>query len=145
MGTAAAVCTIKPSRTSPILTVSRAYNHVKGLPSLAQAYAQRPALDFKGAFFTIAIKEGSSEIIHIDVNDFKHSITWVILVGDWDGGEFCAPQLGIKIPIRPGQLFAVMTGVVAHCSAPVTRGRRIACTGFSDKFILSHADAVVVG
>jgi len=125
--------------------ISRAYKRAKGFPHLAQAYLERPALDFLGAFFTIAIKEGASEIIHIDVNDDKMSLTCVIPIGDWAGGEFCAPQLGIKIPVRPGQMFAVMTGVVAHCSAPVAHGRRPICTCFSDKFIMSHGNVVIIG
>ncbi|KAG1885905.1 uncharacterized protein F5891DRAFT_891420, partial [Suillus fuscotomentosus] len=47
---------------------------------------------------------------------------FVFAVGDWEGGEFCVPQLGIKIPVRPGQLLAVLARVLAHFSAPVTSG-----------------------
>jgi hypothetical protein len=116
---------------------------------LGKEIDKRPALDFKGAFFTVAVKEGSSEVIHIDWNDSENSVTWVWAVGDWCGGEFCAPQLGIKVPIRPGQLFAVMARVIAHCSAPVTGGRRVIFTCFSDHLILTHdnlpANVTIIG
>ena len=105
---------------------------------LHKEFKGRPALDFGGPFFTVAVKEGSSENIHIDFNDFRHSVTWVVPLGDWTGGEFCAPQLGEKIPICPGQVFGGLTGILAHCSAPVKQGRRIILTLFSDKFLMSH-------
>ncbi|KAF8193031.1 hypothetical protein BJ912DRAFT_848635, partial [Pholiota molesta] len=58
-----------------------------------------PALDFNGAFFTVAVKEGLSEIVYIDINDDLYGITWVVPLGYWTGGKFCASQLSIKIPI----------------------------------------------
>jgi len=99
----------------------------------------RPALNFRGAFFIVAIKEGSSEILHLDFNDDKNGISWIIPIGDWEGGEFCVPQLNIKIPIRSGQVLGVMTRMLAHCSAPVTNGRRIILTLFADKNLLAHS------
>lgn len=102
-------------------------------------YKDRPSLDFNGALFTIAVKDGSSKIIHVDRNDKKMSWTWIIAVGDWEGGEFCIPQLGVKIPLRTGQVLAVMSGLLAHFSAPVTQGRRIIMTCFSEKNLVAHA------
>ena len=96
---------------------------------------------FGGAFFTVAAKEGSSEILHLDFNDERHSIAWVIPLGDWAGGEFCLPQLGIRIPVRPGQVLAVMTKILVHCTAPITSGRRIILTLFCDQNLLKHGDA----
>ena len=55
--------------------VSRAYKRVHAW--LGKELSLRPALDFDGVFFTIAVKEGSSEKIHIDFNDAKNTITWV--------------------------------------------------------------------
>ncbi|TFK60052.1 hypothetical protein BDN72DRAFT_744869, partial [Pluteus cervinus] len=80
-------------------------------------------LDFQGAFFTIAAKEGTSERYHVDWNDGKESITWVIPIGPgWEGGEFCIPQLNAKIPVVSGQVFGAMTRLLAHCSTPITSG-----------------------
>ncbi|KAF8160296.1 hypothetical protein BJ912DRAFT_1026541 [Pholiota molesta] len=66
-----------------------------------------------------------------------HGITWVVPLGDWTSGEFCAPQLGVKIPMRPGQILGVMTKLLAHCGAPVTGGRRVILTLFTDHFLLN--------
>jgi hypothetical protein len=91
-----------------------------------------------GPFFTIAAKESGSGVVHIDWNDDKALYAFVFAVGDWEGGEFCAPQLGIKIPVRPGQVIAVLARVLAHFSAPVTTGRRIVFTCFTDRLLFRH-------
>lgn len=91
------------------------------------------------------MKEGSSELYHLDWNDDTDHPTIVIPVGPgWEGGEFCAPQLGIKIPIRPGQVFLVMARILAHCSSPVTAGRRLIFTCFADHTLLRKADRFTV-
>ena len=96
---------------------SRAYKRI--MTNLTEELKNRPALQFGGAFFTVAVKEGSSEEIHLDFNDDPNGISWVVPLGDWEGGEFCLPQFGIKIPIRSGQILGAMTRILAHCSAPV--------------------------
>lgn len=96
--------------------------------------------DFGGVLFTLAVKERSSEILHIDSSDDPNAITWVLPLGDWQGGKFCVPQLNIKIPIRPGQVLGAMTRILARRSAPVTSGRGIIFTLFSDKFLRKHID-----
>ncbi len=122
--------------------LSRAYKRIQEF--LAGTFQTRPTLNFGGTFFTVAVKEGSSERVHIDFNDCRRCITWVVPLGDWEGGEFCAPQFGLKIPIRAGQVLGVMTGILAHCSAPVTNGRRVILTLFSDKFLMEHTNSPVV-
>lgn len=94
-------------------------------------------MDFGVTFFTIAVKEGGSEIIHIDWNDNLHKFALIFAAGDWEGGEFCIPQLGVRIPLRPGQVIAVRTRLLAHCSAPIL-GRRIVFTCFTDSTLLEH-------
>ena len=118
--------------------------HRRVLMLLNSELHARPALDFKGAFFTVAVKEGASEIIHLDFHDDRYSIAWVVPLGDWAGGEFCLPQLGIKIPVRPGQALAVMTKVLVHCTAPITSGRRIILTLFCDQNLLKHGDVTQI-
>ena len=106
--------------------------------NLADLLADRPALEFGVAFFTIAVKEGSSELIHLDFNDDKEGISWIVPLGDWEGGEFCVPQLNLKIPIQSGQILGAMTRTLTHCSAPV-KGRRVILTLFADKTLLKHS------
>ncbi|KAK7434876.1 hypothetical protein VKT23_019979 [Stygiomarasmius scandens] len=45
-------------------------------------------LDFEGSFFCAAIKEGSSELWHVDWNDDPNTLTWIIPVGQgWEGAK----------------------------------------------------------
>ncbi|KAG1779877.1 hypothetical protein EV702DRAFT_965198 [Suillus placidus] len=118
--------------------MQKAYLRVQTI--LAAELLTRPSLDFGGAFFAVAVKEGGSGLVHIDWHDCHAIWAFVFAVGDWEGGEFCTPQLGIKIPIRPGQVFAVLARVVAHCSAPVTQGRRIVFACFTDNLTVLHAN-----
>jgi hypothetical protein len=101
-------------------------------------------LDFGGAFFAVAVKEGSSGLVHIDWHDWHAIWAFVFAIGDWEGGEFWAPELGIKIPTRPGQVFAILAHVVAHFSAPLTQGRRIIFTCFTDSLMVLHANLDLV-
>lgn len=107
---------------------------------LQAEFSNRPALDFGGPFFTLAIKEGASENLHIDFNDDVRNLAWVIPLGDWQGAELCVPQLGAKIPICPGQILAFDAKLLAHSSAPIIHGRRIVLTLFSDYVILKRGD-----
>ncbi|KAG1838351.1 hypothetical protein C8R48DRAFT_680129 [Suillus tomentosus] len=112
--------------------------HARVQEELGSKYQSRPSLDMGGPFFTIAVKESGSGVVHIDWNDDKALYAFVFAVGDWEGGEFCVPQLGIKIPVRPGQVIAVLARVLAHFSAPVTTGRRIVFTCFTDSLLFRH-------
>ena len=44
---------------------------------------------------TVAVKEGSSEWIHVNYND--QGITWVLPISKWEGGEMVFPQLKLKV------------------------------------------------
>ncbi|KAG2747933.1 hypothetical protein P692DRAFT_20875242 [Suillus brevipes Sb2] len=105
---------------------------------LEHQYLSRPSLNMGGPFFTVAAKESGSGVVHIDWNDDRALYAFIFAVGDWEGGEFCVPQLGIKIPMRPGQVIAVLARVLAHFSAPVTTGRRIVFTCFTDHLLFRH-------
>ncbi|KAG2150778.1 hypothetical protein DEU56DRAFT_728262 [Suillus clintonianus] len=61
-----------------------------------------------GPFFNVVAKEVGSSVTHIDCNNDKAVYGFLFAVGDWEGGEFCVPQLSIKIPVRPGQILAVL-------------------------------------
>ena len=125
---------------------SRIYRRVQAW--LGEELARRPALDFRGAFFSVAVKEGVSEKIHIDFNDCKKTITWIFPVGDWEkGAEFVAPQLGIRVPVRPGQMIGLIAGVIAHFTTPMESGRRVIFTCFTDQLLWMHTDLppIIIG
>lgn len=100
------------------------------------------SVDFGGAFFTLAMKEGSSERLHIDFNDHPHSLTWLVPFGDWTGRDFVVPQLGEVVPVRPGQMLGVMTRILLHCGTPITSGRRLVLTCFTDNTLIRHSERV---
>lgn len=102
----------------------------------------RPCLDFLGAFFTVAAKEGSSEKAHLDFTDHVNGISFVLPLGDWEGGHFCAPQLGYKIPVGHSQALAVRTRLLLHFGTKVLKGRRLVLTLFCDKSLLNNISSI---
>ncbi|KAF8574007.1 hypothetical protein K439DRAFT_1245508, partial [Ramaria rubella] len=110
-----------------------AHDRVLSFPSIQHSFAARPSLDFQGLFFTLAVKEGGSQILHLDWLDHPWTYAWVIFLGEgWEGGELCLPQLGRKIPTHPGQVIAFTGCTLAHFAAPHKNSRRLVCTRYSD-------------
>ncbi|KAJ7174330.1 hypothetical protein C8R46DRAFT_1214542 [Mycena filopes] len=101
--------------------------HVQRL--LRKEFAARPSLNFGGLFFTVAIKEGSSELIHIDWNNCLQKYALIFCTGNYTGGDFCIPPLQIRIPLCPGSVLAVRTRLLAYCTTSlegILRGRDFA-------------------
>ncbi|KAK7448119.1 hypothetical protein VKT23_013878 [Stygiomarasmius scandens] len=69
-------------------------------------------------------------------------MTWIIPIGEgWEGAEICAPQLGVKVPVMPGQVLGALTRRLLHCAAPLTGGGRwLVLTLFCDHWIMKHSD-----
>ncbi|KAF6762334.1 hypothetical protein DFP72DRAFT_602716 [Ephemerocybe angulata] len=95
-----------------------------------------PLLDFLGAFFAFAMKEGSSERAHLDWNDHPDSLTWIIGFGQWEGANFCCPQLGVNIPVPYGHVVGCQTRRFLHCGTEVEFGERLTFTLFCDHILL---------
>ncbi|KAJ7126520.1 hypothetical protein C8R43DRAFT_897615 [Mycena crocata] len=112
--------------------------HDRNLFLLAKEFVLRPALDFGGLFTTIAMKEGSSDIIHIDWNDNTRKYALIFVVGHFTGAEFCVPQLNMCFPVRQGMLLAVRTCILAHCATLVGTGRRVVFTCFTDSMLFEQ-------
>ncbi|KAJ7207539.1 hypothetical protein GGX14DRAFT_567485 [Mycena pura] len=111
--------------------------HQRVQAALKREFSQRPNLDFGGLFLAIAVKEGSSEVLHVDWNDNLQTYAIVFCIGDYVGGEFCIPQIGRRIPLRPGAVLAVRTRLLAHCTH-VGSGRRVVITCFTDSTLLEQ-------
>jgi hypothetical protein len=94
-------------------------------------------MDFESAFTTVAVAEGSSELVHIDRND--HGITWVLPLGDFEGGNIVTPQEEANIPLRPGELLGFSANTLAHYCTPVTSGRRVVVTMFTCRNVFFKA------
>ena len=113
-------------------------------PTIHNVFKERPALNFQGVFFTLAIKEGGSQRIHLDWTDHPWTYAWIMLAGEaWKGGELCLPQLGRKIPTCPGQVIAFTGRTLAHFSASYSEGRRLLFTGFTDSWIMNHTHTFI--
>lgn len=104
------------------------------------------SFDFGGLFFTLAVKEGGSEDMHLDWGDSPFSLAIITSVGD-RAAYFCIPQLGIKIPLYPGQFLAVASRLLSHYMCYVQDAdsnakskRRVVIVAFCDALILAHAD-----
>ena len=91
-------------------------------------------IDFNGAFTTVAVTNGVSDVMHTDRNDA--GLTWVVPIGKWNGGDLCFPQFGIRIPIQEGEAIAFQANFLAHMSSPLVGGDRLALTCFTDRNIL---------
>lgn len=101
---------------------------------------QQGIVDFEGVFYTVAIKEGSSEIPHLDFNDHPLSLTWLIALGQFSGGHFVSPQLQRVIPVQAGQVLGAMTRYLLHCGTAVTDGCRLVLTCFTDHTLVCHSE-----
>ncbi|KAK6992716.1 hypothetical protein R3P38DRAFT_2739149 [Favolaschia claudopus] len=114
--------------------------HARVRHVLASILEQRPNLDLGGLFFTIAVKAGSSEVVHVDWNDNLHKFALIFCVGSFEGGEVCLPQLGRRIPLPPGSVLALRTRLLAH-AAIVGDGYRLVFTCFTDSLLLEQTIA----
>lgn len=92
-----------------------------------------PHLDFLGAFTTVAVTNGVSDVLHADREDA--GLTWVIPLGEYEGGDLCIPQYGMRIPLKPGDAIAFHANILGHHSSELLSGNRLALTCFTDRNI----------
>ncbi|KAH6871922.1 hypothetical protein BKA70DRAFT_1241333 [Coprinopsis sp. MPI-PUGE-AT-0042] len=78
--------------------LEKAHKYINATLGKAEHY-----VDLGGSFFTIAVKEGSSERLHLDFRDDHRTLSWLVPMGSYTGGDFIVPQLGYRVPVRPGQ------------------------------------------
>ena len=100
----------------------------------SEVIKDQPELDFLGAFTTVAVTNGVSNVLHADKND--GGLTWVIPIGDWEGADLCIPQAGVRVAIRPGDAVAFQANSIAHFNSQVKWGKRLALTCFTDRNML---------
>ncbi|KAJ3729220.1 hypothetical protein C8R42DRAFT_771968 [Lentinula raphanica] len=148
----ARLCTVISNKVAPLMVSimvfyypeiweqqQRILNHVR--QELAIDFEEKPWLDFKGAFFAILIKEGSSEISHLGSNDPK-GLTWVAPVGDWERGDLKTPEIGLQTTLGPGEaILTNMKDIVDASPAPTlpAEGTRIILTGYTCSFLVKQS------
>lgn len=51
---------------------------------------------------------------HRDVKDIDGGLAGLFSIGDYEGGNLCVPDLGIKVPYRPGTCLIIRGGALDH-------------------------------
>jgi hypothetical protein len=62
--------------------------------------------------------------VHLDTGNDPDAMSVLTVVGDFSGGDFCFPEYGIGIPIRPGDLLIARTNQEYHCNVGEVTGTR---------------------
>ncbi|GJN87062.1 hypothetical protein Rhopal_000006-T1 [Rhodotorula paludigena] len=75
---------------------------------------------------------------HFDSNDARYGWIAETVAGDFSGGEMFLPQLGIVVPVRPGNVLLMRSGLLEHCVLPCT-GERCAVVAFRHESTMVHA------
>ncbi|KAH0543089.1 hypothetical protein FGG08_002603 [Glutinoglossum americanum] len=51
---------------------------------------------------------------HMDCNDWENGWAWIGVLGDFNGGDLCMPQLGIRVPMPAGSIAGMRGGDLKH-------------------------------
>ncbi|RXK34641.1 hypothetical protein M231_08102 [Tremella mesenterica] len=83
----------------------------------------------------VAVNEGTSSTWHYDSEDDDDYYTVILVTGDgeWseEEGVMEIPQLGLRLPLRPGDVFCFRSKILLHSVSPITSGaRRVSYTFF---------------
>src|SRR6266576_240652 len=94
-----------------------------------------PELDFLGAFTTVSVTYGASNVLHADKND--GGLTWVAPLGKWEGADLCVTQGQTRVSeVGPGDVVAFQANFLGHFNSEILSGNRLAITCFTDHNIL---------
>lgn len=99
----------------------------------------KPYLDFHGAFFAVAVKEGCSDIDHLDWADDIDNLTFVTAVDNWEGADLQFLELGLRFPLAQGDIAVGKMRKLVHSAGKITSGRRITLTFFTSELLTKQA------
>ncbi|KAJ3916633.1 hypothetical protein F5877DRAFT_68898 [Lentinula edodes] len=97
----------------------RAYQRVRHFMKTRKILQDKPWLDFGGAFFAVAVKEGNSEIYHLDWSDDREALTWVTGLGTWKGGDLRLVELDVQVPMKEGEALCGCMRQLVHSGSPI--------------------------
>ncbi|KAG9041304.1 hypothetical protein FS837_012424 [Tulasnella sp. UAMH 9824] len=89
-------------------------------------------------FSVFAMKYGGSEISHLDLGDVPGLYAIIVVLDDFQGGDFCLPHLGYCIPLHRRSVLLVDARWLVHSTGSWT-GFRFVITGFIDYNTAFHA------
>jgi hypothetical protein len=77
-----------------------------------------------GIFPMISINYNIISKYHLDKNDHENSLAFLVVLGDFEGGEICFPEIKLVVKVRPGQVLAFSSRFLRHGNLKVTKGIR---------------------
>ncbi|RPA73283.1 hypothetical protein BJ508DRAFT_334238 [Ascobolus immersus RN42] len=75
-------------------------------------------------FCMMAINRNCYSLPHKDLNDFARGFCFLLCWGKFKGGEVTFKELGMKLPLKRGQLLIFRSALLTHWNQPVTSGIR---------------------
>lgn len=93
---------------------SLGYMFKKSFKTLHSTYMSCEAPMRLGAWSTCAINFNYASKGHYDDDDYQNGLCWVVVFGDFEGGELYFRDLNITIAIRPGDVIAFRSFELFH-------------------------------
>jgi hypothetical protein len=81
---------------------------------------------------TVNKKPGRTFVVHIDKDNSRDFLQWVVPLGTWTGGDLSFPYLGVRLNLCQGDLVGFRAEQVFHCVEPCV-GERITLSFFTDR------------
>ncbi|RYP64948.1 hypothetical protein DL771_008517 [Monosporascus sp. 5C6A] len=75
---------------------------------------------------------------HADTNDIRNGYAGLLTFGDYEGGNLCLPQLGFKVPYRPGACAILRGDRIQHFVSDY-HGERYFVVGTNHEKVKQHA------
>lgn len=98
-----------------------------------------PSLSKLGPLLNVfAMRYGGSEVSHLDLGDAMDLYALVVVLGDFEAGDFLLPHLRLRIPLPRRSVLLVSARKLVHHTADWT-GKRFVITGFVDYNTALHA------
>jgi hypothetical protein len=75
-------------------------------------------------FCMMALNRNCYSLPHKDLNDFARGFCFLLCWGDFKGGDVSFKELGLKVPLKRGQLLIFRSALLTHWNQPVIEGVR---------------------
>ncbi|KAI9769841.1 MAG: hypothetical protein M1840_003835 [Geoglossum simile] len=72
----------------------------------------------RACFLGLALLRNLQVEPHKDISDIKDGYVAMVCFGDFCGGEFIVPELGLKLDFKPGDVIFLRSAVLEHFVAP---------------------------
>lgn len=115
--------------------LQRAMDVIKGHPPSARAHEGNPT-----PFPSIAVLSQRQTKTHYDRNGHLYMVDCIVTAGDYSGGEFRMPELGLTAEYGPGSLIIFRGRLFKHSVAPWSGPSRKCICLFTWQSVLRQCD-----